>query len=414
MTSYSQYLTLLPKIAWRNVWRNKGRTFVVIGAVTLGIWALIFLLGFVRGTINGYIQDAIKQETSHLQIHHPAFLQDREIQYAIPQADSLARVFASFPQSIAVSSRILVNAMISTAHGVRGLQISGVHPEQESQVTGIDQKIIDGSFFSEDGTNEIVISKRIAEKLNTDLRKKIVVTFQNTDYEIMTAAFRVTGIFESGNKRIDESLAFTRASDMLPLTGLPEDAAHEIAVLLSNIDSTEMMQSRFMAMQPDMEIRTFREISPDLDLFDSQIRINMVIMTAIIMLALIFGIVNTMLMAVLERIRELGMLMAIGMTRIRVFIMIVWETVFVAVIGAPVGMLFGYLTIRALHRTGIDLSMWAKGLEQFGMSTIVRPELEQEAYGLIAVAIFITALLASIYPSLKATRLKPVEALRKL
>lgn len=414
MTAYSQYLTLLPKIAWRNVWRNKGRTFVVIGAVTLGIWALIFLLGFVRGTINGYIQDAIKQETSHLQIHHPAFLQDREIQYAIPQADSLASVFASFPQSLAVSSRILVNAMISTAHGVRGLQINGVYPEQERKVTGIDQKIVEGSFFSEDGTNEIVISKRIAEKLNTDLRKKIVVTFQNTHYEIMTAAFRVTGIFESGNKRIDESMAFTRASDMLPLTGLPEDAAHEIAVLLSNIDSTETMQNRFMAMQPEMEIRTFREISPDLDLFDSQIRINMVIMTVIIMLALIFGIVNTMLMAVLERIRELGMLMAIGMTRIRLFIMIVWETVFVAVIGAPVGMLFGYLTIRALHRTGIDLSMWAKGLEQFGMSTIVRPELEQETYALIALAIFITALVASIYPSLKATRLKPVEALRKI
>jgi ABC-type lipoprotein release transport system permease subunit len=121
-----------------------------------------------------------------------------------------------------------------------------------------------------------------------------------------------------------------------------------------------------------------------------------------------------MLMAVLERIRELGMLMAIGMTRLRVFLMIVWETIFVAVIGAPIGMTLGYLTIKSLNKTGIDLSMWADGLEQFGMSTIVRPELEQEVYLFIVIAIVLTALLAAIYPSLKATRLKPVEALRKI
>lgn len=414
MNSLTQYLTLIPKIAWRNVWRNKGRTFVVIGAVTLGIWALIFLLGFVRGIINGYIQDAIRHQTSHLQIHQPDFLQDKEIQFAIPHADSLVQVISASSQVTAVSSRILVNAMVSTAHGARGLQITGVNPVREAQVTGMDEMIVDGSFFEGEGSQEIVLSKRVAEKLQTGIRKKIVVTFQNTDYEITTAAFRVIGIFESGNKRIDESIAFIRSTDMLPITGLPEDAAHEIAIFLGNIDSTEIMQVHFSAMMPDLMIRTFREISPDLDLFDSQIRINMIIMTAIIMLALIFGIINTMLMAVLERIRELGMLMAIGMTRIRVFMMIVWETVFVASIGAPIGMLLGYMTIRSLHRTGIDLSMWAQGLEEFGMSTIVRPELEQEAYILVAVAIVITALLAAIYPSIKATRLRPVEALRKL
>lgn len=414
MTAHSQYLTLIPKIAWRNVWRNKGRTFVVVGAVTLGIWALIFLLGFVRGIINGYIQDAIRHQTSHLQIHQPAFLQDKEIQFTIPRADSLVRDISALPQVIAVSSRILVNAMVSTAHGARGLQITVVNPAREAQVTGMDEMIVEGTFFDGEGSQEIVLSKRIAEKLQTGIRKKIVVTFQNTDYEITTAAFRVIGIFESGNKRIDESIAFTRSTDMLPITGLQQDAAHEIAIFLRNIDSTEFMQAHFSAMMPDLLIRTFREISPDLDLFDSQIRINMIIMTVIIMLALIFGIINTMLMAVLERIRELGMLMAIGMTRIRVFMMIVWETIFVASIGAPIGMLLGYLTIRSLHRTGIDLSMWAQGLEEFGMSTIVRPELGQEAFILVAVAIVITALLAAIYPSIKATRLKPVEALRKL
>ncbi len=414
MNSYSQYFTLIPKIAWRNIWRNKGRTFLVIGSVTLGIWSLIFLLGFVRGLINGYIDDAISHQTSHLQLHKPEFLIDKEIQYSIPESAILMSKLTAISQIRAVSARVLVNAMVSTAHGARGLQITGIDPAQESQVTGIADRIVEGSFFNAEAENEIVISRRIADKLKIGLRKKVVVTFQNTDYEITTAAFRVAGIFQSNNKMIDETMAYTRSQDLFALAGLPENSSHEIAVLLNDVDSTDVIHAAITTLAPDLTVRTFREISPDLDLFDSQIRINTLIMTVIIMLALIFGIINTMLMAVLERIRELGMLMAIGMTRIRVFLMIVWETVFVAVIGAPIGMFLGYLTVRSLQKTGIDLSMWAAGLEQFGMSTIVRPQLDLEVYVFISIAIVVTALLASIYPSLKAIRLKPVEALRKI
>lgn len=409
-----QYITLVPKIAWRNIWRNTGRSLIVIGAVAIGIWALIFLLGFVRGTIDGYIGDSISRQTSHIQIHHPAFIDDREIAFAVDSASALSLQITELPEVTAVSTRILINAMVSTAHGVRGLQITGIAPDAEGEVTGLDAWLVEGEYLSDDRPNEILISRRIADKLNTGLRKKVVVTFQNTEFDITTAAFRVAGIFESRNTMIDESKAFVCAADLLPLTGLHSDQAHEIAVLLNEVSKTEQTQVTIAAMAPQMLVRNFREISPDLDLFDSQIRINMIIMTSIIMLALIFGIINTMLMAVLERIRELGMLMAVGMTRIRVFLMVMWETIFVSVTGAPLGMLLGYGTIRILHRTGIDLSMWAGGLEQWGLSTIVRPNLESEAYALVAVAIVITALLASIYPALKAIRLRPVEALRKL
>jgi ABC-type lipoprotein release transport system permease subunit len=413
MANLEQYTTLIPKIAWRNVWRSRARSLVVIGAVAIGIWALIFMLGFVRGIVYGYIQKAISMETSHLQLHHPQFMEDREVRFTISNANTLADSIRHLSQVKGVSARVLVNAMVSSAHGVRGLQITGVDPEEEAATTSIAGHLVEGSYFS-DGNNEIVLSGKIAEKLNTGLRKKVVVTFQNTDNNITSAAFRVVGIFESGSKQIDEMTAYVRSADILPLTGLASTSAHEIAVLLNAVDSTDTMQQRIARIAPATEVKTFRQISPDLDLFDSQIQINMIIMTIIIMLALIFGIINTMLMAVLERIRELGMLMAIGMTRIRVFFMIVWETVFVAMIGAPIGLLLGYLTMRGLQQTGIDLSMWSKGLSQFGMSTMVYPTVDLKTYGFVAAAIMVTALLASVYPSLKAIRLRPVEALRKL
>lgn len=137
-------------------------------------------------------------------------------------------------------------------------------------------------------------------------------------------------------------------------------------------------------------------------------------MTFIFMLALIFGIINTMLMAVLERMKELGMLMAIGMNKIKVFVMIVVETILLALIGGPIGMLLAWLTVAYTSRTGIDLSNFAKGLEGFGMSTFVKPSLLTSSYIIVAVAIMITAVLASIYPARKATKLKPVDALRAI
>ena len=140
----------------------------------------------------------------------------------------------------------------------------------------------------------------------------------------------------------------------------------------------------------------------------------MIIMTVIFMLALIFGIINTMLMAVLERIKELGMLMAVGMNKMNVFFMVVLETIFIALIGAPIGMLLGLMTTSYLHRVGIDLSNWSKALEEFGMSDVVRPSLNTETFMIIVLAVVITAILASVYPALKAIRLRPVEALRKI
>jgi ABC-type antimicrobial peptide transport system permease subunit len=138
------------------------------------------------------------------------------------------------------------------------------------------------------------------------------------------------------------------------------------------------------------------------------------IMTFIIMFALIFGIINTMLMAVLERTKELGMLMSIGMNKWKVFLTIVFETVMLTIVGAPLGMLLGWITITLTSKSGIDLSMFEKGLEQFGMSGMVYPSLTPDTYISIGISIAFTALIASIYPARRAVKLKPVDALRKV
>lgn len=405
---------MLPKIAWRNIWRSRTRSMVVIGSVVIGIWALIFLLGFFRGQVDNYVSNIIENETSHIQIHDSLFKTDFEVRLFMPEASKMVEELEADPDIKAVTSRLLVNGMLSSSAAVQGVMVKGVDMEQEIRVTRISDKIIEGTSFDPEKRNQILISERMAEKLKVGVRSKVVLTFQNIHGDISTGAFRISGIYKTSNRTSDELYVYTQISDMRRLTEVPPTGSHEIAMLVNNFAETDTIASDLSKKFSPWKVETYKQISPDLELFNSQIRINMIIMTVIFMLALIFGIINTMLMAVLERIKELGMLMAVGMNKMRVFFMVVLETIFIALIGAPIGMLLGYITTVYLHRVGIDLSNWSKALEEFGMSDIIRPTLTSETFFTIVVAVIITAILASIYPALKAIRLKPVEALRKI
>ncbi len=405
---------MLLKVAWRNIWRSKIRTIVVIGAVIVGIWSLIFLMSFVEGMVYSYINGAIENETSHIQIHEPDYKQERELKYLIPNAAALTSKLESDSAIGSVSSRILVNGMAASAKSVRGVTLKGIEPEKEKALTHLDQKIIEGSFFDSKARNPIVISQKLAENLKVGLRSKVIVNFQDLNTDITASAFRVVGIYKTSNQKLDEITAFANYEDLRRLTGLNEGASHEIALRVRDFDRIDFESDRLKAELSPLLVESYKEISPDLELFNSQIKINLIIMTTIVMLALIFGIINTMLMAVLERVKELGMLMAIGMNKAKVFTMIVLETILVSTVGAPIGLLLGYWTVRYLNQRGIDLSQWSAGLEKFGFNNMIRPTLGTDAFVTIAVAIVITAVLGSIYPSLKAIRLKPVEALRKI
>jgi ABC-type lipoprotein release transport system permease subunit len=380
----------------------------------LGIWALVFLMSFMQGMVNGYIQNAIRFQTSHIQIHTPAFKEEPEIRFFIENGQSVAEQLRSRGDIVSLSGMIIINSMISSAKTVRGLQVKAVVKEHELDLTHFNEKITEGEFLGTTVRNPIVLSTTTAEALQVRKGSKVVLTFQDVNSELVSGAFRIVGLFDTGNRRIDESLAYTAYDDIRVLGDFEEGIYHEIAMNTPSIDSVGPVAQSLEQANPELLVETYKEISPDLELFNSQIKINLYVMTAIVMLALIFGIINTMLMAVLERIRELGMLMAIGMNKLWVFSMIMFETFFLAVIGAPLGMLVGYGSIKILEDTGIDLSLWASGLKEFGLETVIYPDVDSDVFIVLGVGIAITAVIAAIYPAIKAIRLRPVEALRKI
>ena len=407
---------MLFKIAWRNIWRSRTRSLVVIGAIVVGVWSIIFLMSFSYGMVKSYVNNALENEISHIQVHHPQFMEDKEIEFTIPESSSMLTALSSTEQVKSATMRTLVNGMISSSNGARGVVIKGIIPENEAKVTKLDQKIVDGAYFG-DRKNQLLISKTLAEKLKVKVRSKVVLNFQDTEGELSSGAFRIVGFFETKNNKLDEGNVFVLQKDLNRLLNA-KDIAHEAAILLNDVDDLDttatILKDKLGGLDRTEVVQTYEELSPDIVLMNSQMKISTYIFTAIFMLALIFGIINTMLMAVLERIRELGMLMSIGMNKIQVFLMILLETLLLGIIAAPIGLLVGYFTVSRLAETGIDLSAWSEGMQEFGISEIIYPSVEPSLYVVLAVAVFITALLAAIYPAFKAVQLKPVEAIRTL
>ncbi|CAA6829904.1 MAG: ABC-type transport system, involved in lipoprotein release, permease component [uncultured Aureispira sp.] len=400
------------KIAWRNIWRNKIRSFTVMGSVLVGVWALIFVLSFTAGFINSYISSAIANEISHIQFHNPKFVDEKEVQYTLEHTASIKENLSRNPMVKAFATRTINSGMLSTARGSRGIQIRGVVPAEEVNLTHLNEKLVEGVYLdASKSKNAILVSRRLADKMKLKLKSKPILSFQKEDGSSVPAAFKVVGIYELGNAVFEESNVFVRQSDLNRLMGA-ENLTHEVALLLHHVEDLDTVKSALAAAFPTALVQNYKEIAPNVNLYESQMSVSIYAIIFIVMLALIFGIINTMLMAVLERTKELGMLMAVGMKRLQVFTMIVLETLFLAMIAAPIGLFLGYLTVVYYGNKGIDLSAYGKGMDKFGFSDHIYLSLDVSSFITVTIAVGITAILAALYPALKATRLKPIEAMR--
>lgn len=403
---------MLTKIAGRNIWRSKKRSLIIITAVSFGLWAGIFMTAFYNGVIEQRINTAISSELSHIQLHHPEFRKDYEIKYHLNDGKKRLLKIKQDSSVKAVSGRIIIKGMIASAAGSSGITINGVMPKEENNLTHLNNKIISGNYFSPKKTNEIILSERLRKKLKLNLNKKAILTFQDKEGNLASAAFRISGIYKTVNSPYDDSNVFVKLTDIDSLGGI-QNEINEIAVLLKSSESLEESQSRLIKMFPKTDIQNWKKIAPELGYTVSVGDQTMFIFMGVIMLALGFGIVNTMMMAVLERTREIGMLMALGMNKFKIFIMILLETFFLILAGCPIGIAAALVTIAITQRTGIDFSEYSEVYSSFGYSSIFYPSLSAKQFVIMVILVIITAFVSALFPARKALQLNPAESLKK-
>ncbi len=402
---------MLTSLAWKNVWRSRKRSLIVIVAITFGLWGGLLAGAVMMGWGESMVNTAIDRDLAHIQIHQPGFSTDRDINEYIPDGRAMLDQLRSIPGVKAVSGRTLVDGMAASPTSTFGVRIYGIDPQEAVQVTNINQLLIDGSYLEPGEKNPIVIGKKLAERLNLKLKSKVVLSFQAMDSSLVYAAFRVSGIYKSESSPFDESHVFINQADLTRLLG-DSTIIHEIAVRLESSELLPAVTAELKSKYPGLSVETWKEIAPEIAVTASSMQFWSYIFVGIILMALIFGITNTMLMAVMERTRELGILIAVGMKRGRVFLMILLETIMLSLTGGAGGLIFGVTTILILSHTGLNFSAFASSLESFGASTIIYPFLPVDMYIALVLMIIVAASIAATMPAWKAIHLRPSQAIR--
>ena len=403
---------MLLKIAWRNVWRNKARSLIIILAVALGLWGGIFSDAFMNGMAQQQVYSTIHTETGDIQLNKKDFLLNRDLQLRISNADSIIGIIQRNPEVTAIASITQLTAMASTASGSTGIILNGIDPVFQSKVSDISKQLVEGTYFKDIGKNQTVIGEKLAAKLHVKLHSRIVLTLQTFSGDISYGSFRVAGIYHTSDNDFDMQMVFVRSSELNPLINFPEGDVSLITVMLKNDQEADIVASQLSQKFPDVQVQSWVQLSPILQLVTGKTNVITFIFVGIILIALAFGIINTMLMAVLDRTREIGMLLSIGMKPSRVFGMILLETVFLSVTGAITGVSISAFSIAWFGKTGIDLSMISEGFNALGYSSIVYPSLDAGFYIILSLMVIIIALLAGWIPARRAVHLKPAEALR--
>ncbi len=279
-------------------------------------------------------------------------------------------------------------------------------------VSNLYSKLIEGNYFEEKRRNPIIIGRKLAEKLNVKLGSKVVLTLQDIDNNITAGAFRIVGIFITENNIFDEANVFVLDKSIRKLMNLPENASHEIAILADNNENVTGIQDSIKKEFSDLEVMSWLELSPEMSYLNEAMDLMMYIFIIIILFALLFGIINTMLMAVLERVKEIGMLMAIGMNKLRVFMMIVIETILLSLTGGVFGIIMGSLVSKYFETHKIDLTVWGEAYSDIGYGSFTYTSLDTSLLINVTILVILTGILASLYPAYKALKNDPADALR--
>lgn len=401
------------RLAWRNLWRNHRRTLIMLAAVVVGVWAMIFMTALTRGMVDDMVQDGIRALPGHVQVHHPAFRDDPSVSNTMaPPDETLLRVLEG-DEVVAWATRVRVPAVISSERGTRGVTLVGIDPDRERDLSFVADDMAEGRFLESRDDQGLIVGRKLLERLETGLGKRVVVMTQDPENNIVDRGFRIVGVFDSSMESHEDGFVFAAQGTVQRFLGIGDNVS-EIAILGTGYrDVSGLQRAVAEAAGADVEVRPWRELEGYLGSMLEVMDGFILVWIVVVFLALSFGLVNTLVMAVFERVREIGLILALGMTPRNILAQIVAESLLLLTLGLVVGDLLAWATLEPL-KGGIDLSIVGEGMELWGATSVLHPALLLGDVVLANVVVIVLGFLASLSPAWRASRLEPVEAITKV
>jgi ABC-type lipoprotein release transport system permease subunit len=403
------------ELAWRNIWRNPRRTLVIITAVVIGVWSMVFLGAFSRGMLNNMLENGKSVLIGDIQIHHKNYREDPSIDKSMEQVE-IVRDFLknNLSQGILWTERIKVSSYVSNARHSSGVTLVGIDPEKERMISFLGTSIVKGKYLEPNDKSGVIMGKALLEKFDTKIGKKLILMTRSKTGKVVSKAFRIRGVFKAEMETTEKTYLFITMQGARKLLDM-EKGISEISILIpekENIDTVAMKLKENLDVKT-FSIETWKDLLPMLEAYVRIFDGFMYIWYFVVFIAMGFGIVNTSLMAIFERVREFGLLRALGMKPWRVIASVLTESIFTLAVGIIAGNCLGMLSVFLMKGHGIDLALFGKGAEFFGMSRIIYPVLTLTDVIAVNSVIFFLGIIVSLYPAIRAAQITPVEAMRE-
>lgn len=404
------------KIGVRNILRNRGRSFITILMIACGLAGIMFLRGFADGAYKQGIENFTSSNTGHLQISQHNFLQTLDVTKPImdDKVSNLIEMVKKTKGIEAVTPRILTQALISTATAAQGAILMGISPSDELKVTNLNKFVIKGGFLNQNKDKGIIIGKELGQILKVSLGDKIVVFTQSYYGTMEAASFWVEGFIESGGRDIDRYTAFITIKEAQQLLNYSDGTASCFSIRTKRIEDVSSIARELKSiLEPQgYDVKSWDEIGPELRdwiaFYDAIIEVIMIVLLLIVAV----GIMNTILMGVIERTYEFGLMGALGTKRFQIITVVFSEAFILAIMGILLGIILGLFFIGYFQRIGINLSWYGQVRSQFYLTQYIYPIPSTRFLLKACIFLFLDTLLVSVYPAHKASSLEPIEAMR--
>jgi len=406
---------MLLRLALRNIWRNRRRSLLTISAMVVSSSLLILTLGVYSGMMVDMLASATEQYYGHVVVTKAGYQDDREIFATFPPSPTLLETLAEQEGVLGVSPRMRAFGLISHDQSTYPVEMIGIVPEDEKGVTTLQDHLAAGRYISTDEKSGAIIGRGLAKKLGVSHGDELVFVTQAADGSIGNDLLTVTGVFGTGDTRQDNSLAMVNLPWLQSVMVL-DGQIHEISLRLHDpLHAAAFADTLAPTLPEGMEVQDWGDLLPEMREAVASFEVGNLIMAVIIYLATGLGITNTFFMSVMERTREFGILMSLGMRPWRIRILVLGETVAMGAISLLAGCGLGFLMTLYMARIGIDLSSWLTPITYAGGTILpsLRAEIELDNFTMPAACLLITCILAAFFPANRAARLRPVEAIRE-
>jgi ABC-type lipoprotein release transport system permease subunit len=413
MTTNALPVPAMLRLAWRNLWRNHRRTLIMLLAIAIGVWAMIFMTALMRGMVDDMVRDGIDSLPGYVQVHHADFRDDPSIENSLQAPGPELLSALENPAATGWTSRVRVPAMISSERDSRGITLLGVDPAGEIAL-GFDlDSIVEGRFLENPGDKGLVIGRKLLERLETGLGKRVVVMSQDPENNVADRGFRIVGVYKASLESQEENFVYGGRSTVQSLLKMGT-LVSEIAIAGHDYRAVDGLLAVIReASPPESEVLPWMELESYLSSMMNMMDGFVLVWIIVIFLALSFGLINTLMMAIFERIREIGLMQALGMRPSSILYLVLTESLLLLALGLLAGNILAIASILPL-REGIDLSAVAKGMEMMGAGSMLYPALKLRDLATANIVVILLGLVTSLLPAWHASRYSPVEAITKI